>query len=394
VNVIMVNKFLYPKGGGETYAIRLGEELKRRGNDVAYFGMEDIENTVGNPWGLSVSPVDFSKVGLRQAFYPLRLIWSKDAYEKMRALIQYFHADIVHLNNFNYQLTPSIIDAAKAENVPVVVTAHDSQLLCPNHYLYIPATGEVCTRCVYGGTVNCIIHKCVHDSAAMSLVGAAEGMTYRLRDTYGYDSRIICPSMFIKRILDTDARFRWKTDYLINFSEDIPFKKVKKEGYVLYFGRLSPEKGMKSLLYAARMLPDIQFHIAGAGDASSFEKLPNVTVKGFLSGEDLYDEVRKAILSLVISTCTENCPMSIIESQILGTAVLTTGIGGAGELVSTRFQTKGTGPEAVAESIRKLSRHPEMITEMEKDGAERANRYLKLPQYAEKIEEIYARVSQ
>ena len=40
MKILMVNKFLYPNGGSETYIFKLGEELQKRGNEVQYFGME------------------------------------------------------------------------------------------------------------------------------------------------------------------------------------------------------------------------------------------------------------------------------------------------------------------------------------------------------------------
>ena len=106
----MVNKFLYPRGGAETYVMDLGKELERQGHTVEYFGMYDPKNVVGNSCGLNVDAVDFHKMSVDVLSYPKRVVWSEDAYWKIIEVIHEFKPDVVHLNNFNYQLTPSVID--------------------------------------------------------------------------------------------------------------------------------------------------------------------------------------------------------------------------------------------------------------------------------------------
>ncbi len=110
MKILFVNKFLYPNGGSETYIFKLGEALTARGHEVEYFGMEHEGRCVGNRVNAYTSDMDFHNASkLTKLTYPLKTIYSTEARKKIRLVLDDFKPDVVHLNNFNYQLTPSII---------------------------------------------------------------------------------------------------------------------------------------------------------------------------------------------------------------------------------------------------------------------------------------------
>ena len=109
MKVLMVNKFLYPNGGSETYIFSLGRELERRGCEVQYFGMEHEGRIVGNHAECYTSNMDFHTGKLQRLLYPFKIIYSVEARRKIRTVLEDFQPDVIHLNNFNFQLTPSII---------------------------------------------------------------------------------------------------------------------------------------------------------------------------------------------------------------------------------------------------------------------------------------------
>ena len=253
MKILMVNKFLYPNGGSETYIFKLGEYLISQGHEVQYFGMEHEGRIVGNRVNAYTSDMDFhggSK--LLKLTYPIKTIYSIEARKQIRKVIEDFQPDVVHLNNFNYQLTPSIIletvkwRKASNHSCKIVYTAHDYQLVCPNHMLRNPNTHKNCEKCLGGHFMNCVKGKCIHGSTAKSAVGTMEAMYWKLRGTYKYIDTIVCPSNFVKSKLDTNPIFKDKTVTIHNFI-DIPEYERKKDDkkYVLYFGRLSEEKGIK-----------------------------------------------------------------------------------------------------------------------------------------------------
>ena len=129
MKILMVNKFLYPRGGSESYMLKLSQELKSQGHEVQYFGMYDEKNTVGNSLGLYTSNMDFHSKGLSRFIYPFKIIYSKEAYKKIGKVLDDFKPDVVHMNNINFQITPSIIYAIKKRNITLVQTVHDYQMI-------------------------------------------------------------------------------------------------------------------------------------------------------------------------------------------------------------------------------------------------------------------------
>ena len=340
MKILMVNKFLYPKGGAEIYMLRLGEQLRALGNEVEYFGMAHPDNTVGNRWELYTASMDFHGGSLlSKAAYPLRVIYSREARSKIAKLLERFCPDVLHINNFNYQLTPSILLAAedfrkKGHALRIVYTAHDSQLVCPNHMLFQPGTQQVCEQCLHGSPIHCVHGKCIHNSTARSILGALESWYWNRRRVYDVLDVILCPSDFMKRKLDTNPILAEKTVSLRNFVSHKPVCSGEKLDYVLYFGRFSEEKGILPLLEACRMLPGIPFVFAGSGPLEDrLDGIPNIRKAGFLTGEPLTRLIHSARLSVCPSICHDNSPFSVMESIMAGTPVLGSNRGGIPDLI-------------------------------------------------------------
>lgn len=341
MKILMVNKFLYPNGGSETYIFKLGEQLTKMGHEVQYFGMEHAGRCVGNHAEVYTSDMDFhggSK--LSKLTYPLKTIYSKEARQKMMTVLKDFNPDVIHLNNFNYQLTPSVILAVKdyekkaGRKVRIIFTAHDYQLVCPNHMMNNPNTGENCEKCAKGAFINCTKGKCIHGSTAKSFIGTMEATYWNKRGTYRYIDTMICCSNFMKTKMDLNPVFRDKTIALHNFVE-IPDKKaVTKKDYVLYFGRFSKEKGIETLINAAKDLPEVRFVFAGTGPLEDrIKEVDNIENVGFKTGTELEMLIREASFSVYPSEWYENCPFSVMESRMYGTPVLGADIGGIPELI-------------------------------------------------------------
>ncbi len=394
MKILMVNKFLYPNGGSETYIFKLGEQLQKKGHEVQYFGMEHAGRIVGNRLECYTSDMDFHAGGVGKLLYPFRIIYSGEAKRKMRRVLEDFRPDVVHLNNINFQLTPSIIYAVRAfekkrgKRIKIVYTAHDYQWVCPNHMMRIPATGQICFACRGGDFKQCSKNRCIHDSRVKSLLGTIEAGFYAMRKTYGMVDVIICPSEFMKKQLDTDPLLAEKTVMMHNFiDKDTAVagkthgkKKKRREkaevfgtaadgdrpagDYVLYFGRYAEEKGTLTLLEACRALPEIPFVFAGTGPLEGrVNQAPNVENRGFVAGEELRRLIAQARFSVYPSEWYENCPFSVMESQMYGTPVLASDLGGAPELVQpgrTGDLFRGGDAQELTEHIKELWEDPEL----------------------------------
>ena len=382
MNVLLVNKFLHPNGGSETYMFQLGEYLEGIGHKVQYFGMDHPKRCVGNASESYTSTMDFhSCSGFSKISYAFRTIYSKEARKKIRVVLEDFQPDVVHINNFNYQLTPSIIveimkwKKERSHKCRIVYTAHDFQLICPNHQLFNPINGKICEKCLSGGNsrfFNCSKGKCIHASGVRSMIGSCEAFYWNRRGIYRSLDAIICPSQFMKEKLDTNPVLASKTVFLRNFEANNPNMSVDTsslpdlpERYVLYFGRFSTEKGIGTLLKAIKALPDIRFVLAGSGPLKDqLDGIDNVFNPGFLTGSVLNGVIKNASFSVIPSEWFENCPYSVIESLMLGTPVLGARIGGIPELIrdgeTGELFTSGDAQDLTAK-IRDLWDHEERV---------------------------------
>ena len=361
----MVNKFLHPNGGSETYIFRLGEYLLSQGHEVQYFGMEHTGRIVGNRAEAYTSDMDFhggSK--LAKLTYPIKTIYSFEARKKIRLVLDDFQPDVCHLNNFNYQLTPSIIleirkwEKETGHKCRIIYTAHDYQLVCPNHMCNNPGIRQNCELCLNGKFLSCTKGKCIHGSFAKSVVGTMEATFWKWMGVYRQIDTVICCSAFMKSKLDKNPVLVEKTVALLNFVEPVEAKQVQKKDYVLYFGRFSQEKGVGTLVKVARKLPQIPFVFAGSGPLDYvLTDTPNIKNVGFQKGEDLASLIREARFTVYPSEWYENCPFSVMESQMYGTPVLGADIGGIPELIvsgKTGELFESANAEALERKIRTL----------------------------------------
>ena len=398
MKVLMVNKFLYPNGGSETYIFEIGKQLVRMGHEVQYFGMEHEGRIVGNHSESYTTEMDFHAGKLKRILYPFKIMYSIEARKKIRKILDDFEPDVVHLNNFNFQLTPSIIYEIKTykkksnKEVRIIFTAHDYQLVCPNHMMKIPSINENCERCLGGNFKECGHYRCIHNSKIKSILGSMEGYLYKTLRTYRYIDSIICPSYFMEKKMKSNPLFCGKTKVLHNFVSTSGIEKIQKRDYILYFGRYSEEKGIRTLLSVCRKLNNIPFVFAGGGPMEQeIEKTENIRNVGFLSGENLSKLIAEARFSVYPSEWNENCPFSVMESITFGTPVIGSAIGGIPELVCdnvTGVLFQSGNEEDLYNKIKKLWFEKERLQKYTENC--RIRRFDTVEEYCHKLLLLYA----
>lgn len=400
MRILIVNKFLYPNGGSETYIFELGKELERQGHAVEYFGMEHEGRIVGNHAESYTSPMDFHGSGISRLLYPFRILYSREARKKIRKVLEDFNPDVVHLNNFNFQITPSVIyeirkfEKQKGRKIPIVYTAHDYQWVCPNHMLFLPEQDKLCFACRGGKFGNCAANRCIHGSRIKSILGMLEAKLYQRLRTYGKVDLIICPSAFMRDILATNPLLSGKLQVFHNFLTAGEKKYQDKKDYVLYFGRYAREKGMDTLLSVCRQLQEIPFVFAGGGEyEEEIAKLSNIQNVGFQRGEALIELIGSARFSVFPSEWYENCPFSVMESQYYGTPVIASNMGGVPELLEDgetgELFTAGD-QEELKGKIRGLWNNREKLDAYTKKCREK--RFQEAPEYAEQLVKEFRRL--
>ena len=398
MKILMVNKFLYSRGGAENYMLYLAEQLEKLGHEVQYFGMYDEKNSVGNKAGKYTQNMDFHSRGLARFLYPFKIIYSAESKRKLLAVIDDFHPDIIHMNNINFQLTPSVIYAAKKRGIPLVQTVHDYQMICPNHLLYNFKNNEICEKCLGGCYLSCIKNKCIHGSRVKSIIGAIEARFYSLLKTYKKVDLYITPSYFLEqKLLTTNSLYQGKTKTIHNFIDKNNFKTQEKtEEYIAFAGRLSKEKGIDLIAEAAKLLPQYTFMVAGGGpDEDILKNIDNVKMVGFLSGEKLIKFMGKAKLLLVPSIWYENCPLSILEAQCMGVPIVTMKSGGMAELVVdgvTGVHVSEPTPESLAQKLKETLENEEYYNSLKENCKNAKDDILSVETYCEKLMEAYQEV--
>ena len=390
MKILMVNKFLYPRGGSESYMLYLAEHLEKMGHQVEFFGMYDENNKVGNSKGLYTQNMDFHSKGIERFLYPFKIIYSLEARKKIMQVIDDFKPDIVHMNNINFQLTPSIIYGVKKKKVPLVQTVHDYQMICPNHLLYNFEKNIPCEKCVGGSHINCIKNKCIHGSKVKSVLGVIEAKLYSWLKAYKKVDLFVCPSNFLEnKLLNAEKYYKGKTKTIHNFIDKEKFSNNNCEGdsYILYVGRLSREKGIENIAGAAKLLPEYKFVVAGNGpDAGVLNGISNITLAGFVTGDKLTQLMGNAKVLLLPSVCYENCPLSILEAHAMGVPVVTMNSGGMAELVKDGVNgslVNEPTAEGIAEKLRETLENEEFYNTLKDNCKNERDNILSVESYAD-----------
>ena len=404
MKILLVNKFHYIKGGSETYYFGLGELLEKSGHDVIYFSMKDDKNKPCPQEKYFVENVDFNapmgKFKLMKT--ALKMLYSREAKKKFKKLILDEKPDIIHLNIFQSQLTGSIVDVAHKYRIPIVYTAHDLKSVCPNYQML--NHGEVCEKCLHGKYINCFKTSCMKDSRLKSLLATMEADVYKRRKTYRKMDLIITPSEFYKRKIDEAKIADCPVIHMTNFlPQGTQYSAVSKVGdYILYFGRLSREKGIITLVEAySRSNCDLPLYIVGTGPVKEevegkikeLSMVDKIKLLGFKSGRELKDIVAASRCVVLPSEWYENGPYSIMEAMAAGKPVIVSNLGGLPELVDdgvTGYIVPAKDAEKLAEAIKKMSDMPSRhLLAMGQAATQKAKFMFDAQKYAREIIEKY-----
>lgn len=396
MKVLLVNKFHYRKGGSETYYFTLAEALKARGHEVIFFAMQDEKNLSCEQEGYFVSNASVNGGMKSKLNMLLHMTYSKEAYTKMKALLKAEEPDLVILNLVHKQITLSIIDAIKEHDpkLPIFWTMHDLIAVCPS-YSMRDGSGNICEKCLGADFSHCVKNKCIKGNTLMSVLSKHEAEYIRKRKWYDQVDLFICPSEFYRKKL-TEGNFTKSP--IVTMRNPLPLDTVferneTNEGYILYFGRLSPEKGVKTLIEAA-IKCGCHLMILGTGPQEEELKelakdAENIEFKGFQTGEALHKFVKNSKCVVLPSEWYENGPYSAMEAMALGKPLIVSNYGGLPELVEdgvNGYIYEKTA-DALAECIEKMqSLNQETYQAMARASLEKAKAMFDAEKYVDVIE--------
>ena len=402
MKVLLVNKFHYRKGGSETYYFTLAEALQNCGHEVIFFAMQDEKNLPCAQENYFVSNASVNGGIKSKLNMLLHMTYSKEAYEKMKKLLQAEQPDLVILNLVHKQITLSIIDAMKEYDpqLPIFWTMHDLIAVCPS-YTMRDGSGKTCEKCLGGNYSHCVKNKCIKGSLPMSMLSRYEAEYIRKQKWYDKVDLFICPSEFYRKKL-VEGNFTGSP--VITMRNPLPLDtafecSTENDGYILYFGRLSHEKGVKTLIEAANLC-GCRLVILGTGPQEEELKVMaegcnNIEFKGFQTGKALRNYVKNSKCVVLPSEWYENGPYSAMEAMSMGKPLIVSNMGGLPELVEdgvNGFIYEKTA-ESLAEQIEKmLQLRAEEYRQMSRSSQDKARAMFNVYDYIHEIEMQYSRI--
>jgi len=317
--LVIHTRYKVPGGEEEVFSAEVAL-LREKGHEVESLVLENRE--------LDLFPLP------KQAAVTL---WNPAAFRRVHKLIETHRPELVHLHNIFPLASPSVIHAAKRRGVPVVMTLHNYRLLCVNALLF--RNGSNCEDCVGHFPWRGIIRRCYRSSIKASAVVAAKLGLHRSLGTWKLVDRYIALTEFAREKFLQAGFPKEKVVVKPNFLSPDPGKGKGGGGYALFVGRLSPEKGIRTLLEAwRRMAKRVPLKIVGDGPlAGAIEKeilgMPHVDWLGRKPRQDVIALMDRAEFLVFPSEWYEGFPMVLLEALAKGLPVLTTSIGSQASIV-------------------------------------------------------------
>ena len=336
MKILLANKFYYRRGGDCIYTMNLEKMLKEKGHEVAVYAMQYPENEKSE-WS-GYWPTNMTKL---DAF--TRPFGARQVVKGFSRLMDDFKPDVVHLNNIHTQLSPVIAKIAHEKGARVVWTLHDTKLVCPCYTCM--RDRKWCNEC-FTDKMAVIRHRCMPGGLPGAVIGYLEAQKWNKEVLQKYVDMFLPPSKFM---MDTCVEGGYKPEkfrVLCNFIDVTKVKGLKGEevkglkgDYYVYLGRVNEVKGVRTLCKAAAQL-DKRLIVIGGGELlpelqEAYKDCKQIEFKGQMQWEEFMPILQKARFMVLPAEWSENNPLTVIESQSLGTPVLGANIGGVPELIES-----------------------------------------------------------
>jgi glycosyltransferase involved in cell wall biosynthesis len=305
-------------------------------------------------------------------------LYSWQAAREMIDVITNDRPDVVHVHNLYPLFSPSVLVACRQSGIPVVMTVHNFRLTCPiGIHLH---RGAICERCQGGHNYWCVLNNCRQNIVESTAYALRTTVAQRLVSFKKNVALFIAPSQFVKTKLIEAGFDECRVVVLPNSSPIPDSSSVPSQGrYVAFVGRISPEKGIETLLGAARST-GLPVRIAGDGPIRPrlVEMSPhNVEFVGFLDRGSIGAFYRGARFAVLPSVSFEPCPLVASEAMSHGLPIIASKIGGLPEIVEdhvTGFLFKPGNSDDLANKMQLLWENPELCHRMGRAGRDKACR--------------------
>ena len=388
MKICLVHNSYEQRGGEDVVFEQEMANLKRHGHEVIVYHHSNTEIKSHSP--------------LAQISLAKNSVWSGDSRKEFSDLLDKHAPDLVHVHNTFFVISPSIYSACRERGIPVVQTLHNFRLICPAYTFY--RNGSICEECLTGSLWNSVRHGCYRESRVMTATLATILSWHRLMHTW--EDSIDCYIALTEFSREKFIAAGFNPAKIVvkpNFVDCDPGPKSETGDFALYAGRLTPEKGLQTLLDAWQQLPaGWQLQVIGDGpEKTQLENLirsrnvVNIKFRGSLSRPETIALVKQARFLVVPSLWYEGFPMVIAEAMACGTPVVCSQLGAMEEIVAHRRTGLHFIPGDVEDLAQKAAWawiHPEKMAEMGRSARiEYEQRYTAESNYAA-LMKIYRRV--
>lgn len=395
MKLLFANKFFHLNGGSEQVYFQERDFLLNQGHSVIDFSMQDERNLASPFSEFFVPNINYQdKDGIiNRIKQAISFVHSSTAVQQFNELAVKTHPEIVHFHNIYHQLTPSIIPTAKLQGAKTVMTLHDCKLVCPS-YLALRG-GNICDQCEGNKFWKPFATNC-QNSRSRTFLLSLEAYWQLFNKSYDAVDLFIAPSQFMADKVST--RIPSKKIRVLHNGIDINQYRpaYNDEGYALYFGRLSKEKGVTTLLEAHQKLSlGLKLKVVGSGplENSLRESYPSAEFYGYKTGQELNALIANAAFVVVPSEWYENCSMVVLEAMASGKPVIGSQIGGIPEQIEhekTGFLFEMRNVDELADRMKILSANPEIRIKMGEAARRKCKNEYSLNKHFTGLTDIYS----
>jgi glycosyltransferase involved in cell wall biosynthesis len=356
--------------------------MRAQGHEVALFSMADPRGD-STPYDRYFVPhLDFKQKSgwWSEAKHIAHAIYSTDARRRIRAMIADFRPDVAHVRNIYHHLSPSILWELKKQNIPVLYHLNDFKLLCPSYNLV--SQGEACEACKGGAFWHASWAKC-YPGVGARLALITEAYVHRWLGTYRKCVDLfLAPSQFVRNKFVEHGWDGSRFEVLPHFQEihQLSHTNNANDRPLLYFGRLSAEKGVDDLLRSMQQVPQMRLIIAGDGpqrgelqNLAGSLGLSNVEFVGQIGRTERDSLIARSQFTVLPSHAYETLGKTILESYAEGRAVVASDAGSRRELVrdgETGILYPTGDIDRLTGALRLLGSRPELAEKMGQAGLE------------------------
>jgi len=359
MNILLVHNFYKFFAGEDSIALREKDLLEKNGETVYFYTRDNRETDNYNL---------FQKI-----LFFKETIHSKKTKKEIKDILRDFKPQVAYTHNIFPLISPSIFHTLYDASIPCIQNVQDYRWLCPNGVFYI--NDRICERCKNGAFWNAVRYRCFRESYILSGLYAATISANRLAGVFKKIDAFLCTTEFNKQKLIEGGVEEHRIFIKPNYLDISNIEPSYGEGdHIIFLGRLSPEKGLWTLVKAFEKLKDLKLRIVGTGPLEQSLKIyikenniKNISMEGFKQGAEKDNLLKNSLFMVFPSEWYEHFPIVLLEAFAFGKPVVSSNIGNMPLIVEngkSGLHFKAGDVNDLIEKVMTFSQHPAEILKM------------------------------